>query len=218
MKIEFNAKETTQALMEVLDYHQLTEPIIETVTGSSDPIGREVVEKRIEKAMEYRLPVYFTVKYLLILNKSNQAPFPPLKPINSLDILSSVVSREIPCMETRIYKIFQDFLTENQVPECVIDHRIQAQLPNGLSISNRVTFPYLYMVMTAASIDLLGKYSPEEIDNLMEANPRFIEYIWVQVVEKLISGTFEWKDTPEGPSYWVDIDSKWKVYLWKHLM
>lgn len=216
MKIEFNAKETTQALMEVLDYHQLTEPIIETVTGSSDPIGREVVEKRIEKAMEYRLPVYFTVKYLLILNKSNQAPFPPLKPINSLDILSSVVSREIPCMETHIYKIFQNFLAENQVPECVIDNRIRAQLPER--ISNKVTFPQLYMIMTAASTDLLGKYSPEEIDNLMEANPGFIGYIWAQVAEKLISRTFEWKDTPEGPHYWMDIDSKWKVYLWKHLM
>lgn len=216
MKIEFNAKETTQALMGVLDYHNLTEPIIETITGSSDPIGREVIEKRIEKAMEYRLPVYFTVKYLLILNKSNQAPFPPLKPINSLDILSSVVSREIPCMETHIYKIFQNFLAENQVPECVIDNRIRAQLPER--ISNKVTFPQLYMIMTAASTDLLGKYSPEEIDNLMEANPGFIGYIWAQVAEKLISGTFEWKDTPEGPHYWMDIDSKWKVYLWKHLM
>lgn len=215
MKIEFNAKETTQALMEVLDYYNLTEPIIETVTGSSDPIGREVVEKRIEKAMEYRLPVYFTLKYLLILNKSNPAPF-PIKFINSIDILSSVVSREIPCMETHIYKIFQNFLTENQVPECVIDHRIQAQLPEGLS--NKVTFPQLYMVMTAASADLLEKYSPEEIDNLMKVNPRFIEYIWAQLLEKLISGTFPWKDTPEGIDYWVDIDSKWKVYLWKHLM
>lgn len=217
MKIEFNAKETTQALMEVLDYHKLTEPIIETVTGSSDPIGREVVEKRIEKAMEYRLPLYFTIKYLLILNKSNPAPF-PLKSMSFIDILSSIISRDIPCMETHIYKIFQDFLTENQIPECVIDHRIQAQLPNGLSISNKVTFPYLYMVMTAASTDLLGKYSPEEIDNLMEVNPRFIDYIWAQVAEKLISGTFEWKDTPEGIDYWADIDSKWKVYLWKHLM
>lgn len=215
MKIEFNAKETTQALMEVLDYHNLTEPIIETVTGSSDLIGREVVEKKIEKAMEYRLPVYFTLKYLLILNKSNPAPF-PLKYMSSIDILSSVVSREIPCMETHIYKIFQDFLTENQIPECVIDHRIQAQLPEGLS--NRVTFPQLYMLITAASADLLEKYSPEEIDNLMEANPGFIGYIWAQVLEKLISGTFEWKDTPEGINYWVDIDSKWKVYLWKHLM
>lgn len=214
MKIEFNAKETTQALMEVLDYHKLMEPIIETVTGSSDPIGREVVEKRIEKAMEYRLPVYFTIKYLLILNKSNPAPF-PLKSINSIDILSSVVSRDIPCMETHIYKIFQDFLTENQIPECIIDNRVRAQLPVGLF--NRVTFPQLYMVMIAASADILEKYSPEEIDNLMEANPRFIEYIWAQVLEKLISRTFEWKNTPEGIDYWVDIDSKWKVYLWKHL-
>jgi hypothetical protein len=216
MKIEFNAKETTQALMEVLDYHQLMEPIIETVTGSSDQIGREVVKKRIEKAMEYRLPVYFTIKYLLILNKSNPAPFPPLKPISSLDILSSVVSREIPCMETHIYKIFQDFLTENQIPECVIDHRIRVQLP--VELSNKVTFPHMYMVMTAASTGILEKYSPEEIDNLMKANPRFIDYIWTQVLEKLISGTFKWKDTPEGINYWVDIDSKWKVYLWKHLM
>lgn len=215
MKIEFNAKETTQALMGVLDYHKLTEPIIETVTGSSDPIGREVVEKRIEKAMEYRLPVYFTIKYLLILNKSNPAPL-PIKFINSVDILSSVVSREIPCMETHIYKIFQDFLAENQIPECVIDHRVRAQLPVGLS--NRVTFPHLYLVITAASAGLLEKYSPEEIDNLMGANPRFIEYIWAQVLEKLISETFEWKDTPEGINYWIDIDSKWKVYLWKHLM
>lgn len=215
MKIEFNAKETTQALMGVLDYHNLTEPIIETVTGSSDPIGREVVEKKIEKAMEYRLPVYFTLRYLLILNKSNPAPF-LLKLMNPLDILSSVVSREIPCMETHIYKIFQDFLAENQVPECVIDHRIRAQLP--VEISNRVTFPQLYMVMTAASADLLKKYSPEEIDNLMKVNPRFIEYIWAQVLEKLISGTFQWEDTPEGIDYWADIDSKWKVYLWKHLM
>lgn len=216
MKIEFNAKETTQALMEVLDYHQLMEPIIETVTGSSDQIGREVVKKRIEKAMEYRLPVYFTIKYLLILNKSNPAPFPPLKPISSLDILSSVVSREIPCMETHIYKIFQDFLTENQIPECVIDHRIRVQLP--VELSNKVTFPHMYMVMTAASSDLLGKYSPEEIDNLMKVNPRFIEYIWTQVLEKLISGTFEWKDAPEGIDYWVDIDTKWKQYLWEHLI
>lgn len=215
MKIEFNAKETTQALMEVLDYHKLMEPIIETVTGSSDPIGREVVEKRIEKAMEYRLPVYFTLKYLLILNKNNPAPF-PLKSMSSIDILSSVVSREIPCMETHIYKIFQDFLAENQVPECVIDHRIRAQLPEG--ISNRVTFPHMYRIMTAASSDILKKYSPEEIDNLMKINPRFIEYIWAQVLEKLISGTFQWEDTPEGIYYWVDIDSKWKVYLWKHLM
>lgn len=215
MKIEFNAKETTQALMEVLDYHNLMEPIIETVTGSSDPIGREVVEKRIEKAMEYRLPVYFTLRYLLILNKSNPAPF-LLKLMNPLDIMSSVVSREIPCMETHIYKIFQDFLAENQVPECVIDHRIQAQLPEG--ISDNVTFPHLYMAMTAASADILTKYSPEEIDNLMKVNPRIIEYIWAQVLEKLISGTFEWKDTPEGINYWVNIDSKWKVYLWKHLM
>lgn len=215
MKIEFNAKETTQALMEVLDYHNLTKPTIVTVTGSSDPIGREVVEKRIEKAMEYRLPVYFTLKYMLILNKSNPAPF-LLKLMNPIDILSSVVSREIPCMETHIYKIFQDFLAENEIPECVIDNRVQAQLPEGLS--NKVTFPQLYMVMTAASADLLKKYSPEEIDNLMKVNPRFIEYIWAQVLEKLISGTFEWKDTPEGINYWVDIDSKWKVYLWKHLM
>lgn len=190
------------------------EPIIETVTGSSDPIGREVVEKRIEKAMEYRLPVYFTIKYLLINNKNNPAPFS--KPISSIDILSSVVYRDIPCMETHIYKIFQDFLTENQIPECVIDIRIRAQLPVGLS--NKVTFPQLYMVMTSASADLLEKYSPEEIDNLMEANPGFIGYIWAQVVEKLISGTFEWKNTPEDIDYWVDIDSKWKVYLWKHLM
>lgn len=51
MKIEFNAKETTQALMGVLDYHKLMEPIIKTITGSSDPIGREIVEKRIEKAI-----------------------------------------------------------------------------------------------------------------------------------------------------------------------
>lgn len=216
MKIEFNAKETTQALMGVLDYHKLMEPIIETVTGSSDPIGREVVEKRIEKAMEYKLPVYFTIKYLLILNKNNPAPFPSLKPINSLDILSSVVSREIPCMETHIYKIFQDFLTENEIPECVIDGRIRAQLP--VRLSDKVTFPQLYMVMTAASINILGKYSPEEIDNLMKINPRFIEYIWAQILEKLISGTFEWKNTPEGIDYWVDIYSKWKVYLWKHLM
>lgn len=215
MKIEFNAKETTQAIMEVLDYHKLMEPIIETVTGSSDPIGREVVEKRIERAMEYRLPVYFTIKYLLILNKNNPAPF-PIKSMNSIDILSSVVSREIPCMETHIYKIFQDFLIENQIPECVIDHRVRAQLP--VELSDRVTFPHLYMVMTAASADILEKYSLEEIDHLMEANPRFIEYIWTQVLEKLISGTFEWKDTPEGINYWVDIDSKWKVYLWKHLM
>ena len=71
MKIEFNAKETTRALMEVLDYHKLMEPIIETVTGSSDQIGREVVEKRIDKAMKYKLPVYFTIKYLLINNKNN---------------------------------------------------------------------------------------------------------------------------------------------------
>ena len=216
MKIEFNAKETTQALMEVLDYHGLMEPIIETVTGSSDQIGREVVKKRIEKAMEYRLPVYFTIKYLLILNNSNPAPFPPLKPIRSIDIMSSVVSREIPCMETHIYKIFQDFLTENQIPECVIDHRIRVQLPGELS--NKVTFPHMYMVMTAASSDLLGKYSPEEIDNLMKVNPRFIEYIWTQVLEKLISGTFEWKDAPEGIDYWVDIDTKWKQYLWEHLI
>lgn len=215
MKIEFNAKETTQALMEVLDYHGLMEPIIETVTGSSDPIGREVVEKRIEKAMEYRLPVYFTIKYLLINNKNNLAPF-PLKSMNSIDLLSSVVSRDIPCMETQIYKIFQDFLTENQIPECVIDGRVRAQIPK--EISDEVTFPHLYMVMTAASADLLEKYSPEEIDNLMGANPGFIGYIWVQVLEKLISGTFEWKNTPEGIDYWVDIDSKWKVYLWKHLM
>lgn len=215
MKIEFNAKETTQALMEVLDYHQLMEPILETVTGSSDPIGREVVEKRIEKAMEYRLPVYFTIKYLLINNKNNPAPF-PLKYMSSMDILSSIISRDIPCMETHIYKIFQDFLTENQIPECVIDHRVRAQLP--VELSNRVTFPHLYVVMTAASADLLEKYSPEEIDDLMGANPRFIEYIWAQVVEKLISGTFEWKNTPEGLDYWVDINSKWKVYLWKHLM
>lgn len=215
MKIEFNAKETTQALIEVLDYHKLMEPIIETVTGSSDHIGREVVEKRIEKAMEYRLPVYFTIKYLLIPNKNNPAPF-PIKSISSIDILSSVVSREIPCMETHIYKIFQNFLTENQIPECVIDHRIRAQLL--VELSNRVTFPHLYMVMTVASADILEKYSPEEIDNLMGANPRFIEYIWTQVLEKLISGTFEWKNTPEGINYWVDIDSKWKVYLWKHLM
>lgn len=215
MKIEFNAKETTQALMGVLDYHKLMEPIIETVTGSSDPIGREVVEKRIEKAMEYRLPVYFTIKYLLILNKSNQAPF-PLKSISPIDILSSVISREIPCMETHIYKVFQDFLAENEIPECVIDSRVRAQLPVGLS--NRVTFPHLYLMMTAASADLLEKYSPEEINNRMEANPRFIGYIWAQVLEKLISGIFEWKNTPEGIDYWVDIDSKWKVYLWKHLM
>lgn len=215
MKIEFNAKETTQALMEVLDYQKLMEPIIETITGSSDPIGREIVEKRIEKAMGYRLPVYFTIKYLLINNKSNLAPF-PLKFMSSIDILSSVVSRDIPCMETQIYKIFQDFLTENQIPECVIDGRIRAQIPK--EISNKVTFPQLYMVMSAASADLLEKYSPEEIDNLMEADPGFIGYIWVQVLEKLISGTFEWKDTPEGIDYWVDIDSKWKVYLWKHLM
>lgn len=215
MKIEFNAKETTQALMGVLDYHKLMEPIIKTVTGSSDPIGREIVEKRIEKAMEYGLPVYFTIRYLLINNKNNLAPF-PLKSISSLDILSSVISRDIPCMETHIYKIFQDFLTENQISECVIDNRVRAQLP--VELSNRVTFPHLYMVMAAASADILEKYSPEEIDNLMEANPRFIEYIWTQVLEKLISGTFEWKDTPEGINYWVDIDSKWKVYLWKHLM
>lgn len=215
MKIEFNAKETTQALMEVLDYHGLMEPIIETITGSSDPIGREIVEDRIEKAMEYKLPVYFTIKYLLINNKSDLAPFPS-KSMNSIDILSSVVSRDIPCMETHIYKIFQDFLTENQIPECVIDHRIRAQL--SVELSNRVTFPHLYMVMTAASADLLEKYSPEEIDNLMGANPGFIGYIWAQVLEKLISGTFEWKNTPEGIDYWVDIDSKWKVYLWKNLM
>lgn len=215
MKIEFNTKETTQALMEVLDYHNLMEPIIEIITGSSDPIGREIVEKRIEKAMEYGLPVYFTLKYLLINNKSNLAPF-PLKFISSIDILSSVVSRDIPCMETHIYKIFQDFLTENQIPECVIDGRIRAQIPK--EISNKVTFPQLYMVISAASADILEKYSPEEIDNLMEANPGFIGYIWVQVLEKLISGTFEWKNTPEGIDYWVDIDSKWKVYLWKHLM
>lgn len=215
MKIEFNAKETTQALMEVLDYHNLTEPIIETVTGSSDLIGRKVVEKRIEKAMEYRLPVYFTIKYLLIINKSNPAPF-PLKSMSSIDILSSIVSRDIPCMETHIYKIFQDFLTENQIPECVIDGRIRAQISK--EISNKVTFPQLYMVISAASADLLEKYSPEEIDNLMEANPGFIGYIWAQVVEKLISGTFEWKNTPEGIDYWIDINSKWKVYLWKHLM
>lgn len=215
MKIEFNAKETTQALMEVLDYHGLMEPIIETVTGSSDPIGREVVEKRIEKAMEYRLPVYFTIKYLLINNKSNLAPF-PLKFISSIDILSSVISRDIPCMETHIYKIFQDFLTENKIPECVIDNRVRAQIPK--EISNRVTFPQLYMVISAASADILEKYSPEEIDDLMEVNPGFIGYIWAQVVDKLISGTFEWKNTPEGIEYWVDIDNKWKVYLWKHLM
>lgn len=215
MKIEFNAKETTQALMGVLDYHNLMEPIIETITGSSDPIGREIIEKRIEKAMGYGLPVYFTIKYLLINNKSNLAPF-PLKFISSIDILSSAVSREIPCMETHIYRIFQDFLTENQIPECVIDNRVRAQLP--VEISNKVTFPQLYMVISAASADLLEKYSPEEIDNLMGANPGFMGYIWAQVLEKLISGTFEWKDTPEGIDYWVDIDSKWKVYLWKHLM
>lgn len=215
MKIEFNAKETTQALMEVLDYQKLMEPIIETVTGSSDPIGREVVEKRIEKAMEYRLPVYFTIKYLLINNKSNLAPF-PLKFMSSIDILSSVVYRDIPCMETQIYHIFQDFLTENQIPECVIEGRIRAQIPK--EISNKVTFPQLYMIISAASADRLEKYSPEEIDNLMGANPGFIGYIWAQVLEKLISGTFEWKDTPEGIYYWADIDSKWKVYLWKHLM
>ena len=215
MKIEFNAKETTQALMEVLDYQKLMEPIIETITGSLDPIGREIVEKRVEKAMGYGLPVYFTIKYLLINNKSNLAPF-PLKFMSSIDILSSVVSRDIPCMETQIYKIFQDFLTENEIPECVIDHRIRAQMPR--EISDKVTFPQLYMVISAASADLLEKYSPEEIDNLMEANPGFIGYIWAQVLEKLISETFEWKDTPEGIDYWVDIDSKWKVYLWKHLM
>lgn len=215
MKIEFNAKETTQALMEVLDYYGLMEPIVETITGSSDPIGREIVEKRIEKAMGYRLPVYFTIKYLLINNKNNLAPF-PLKSMNSLDILSSVVSRDIPCMETQIYKIFQDFLTENQIPECVIDGRIRAQIPK--EISDKVTFPQLYMVISTASADILEKYSPEEIDNLMEANPGFIGYIWAQVLEKLISGTFEWKNTPEGIDYWVDIDSKWKVYLWKNLM
>lgn len=215
MKIEFNAKETTQALMGVLDYHKLMEPIIKTITGSSDPIGREIVEKRIEKAMEYRLPVYFTIKYMLILNKSNLAPF-PIKFISTIDIMSSVVSQDIPCMETHIYKIFRDFLTENQIPEYVIDRRIQAQLP--VRLSNRVTFPQIYMIMTAASVDLLEKYSPEEIDDLMGANPRFIEYIWAQVVEKLISGTFEWEGTPEGIDYWVDIDFKWKVYLWKHLM
>lgn len=216
MKIEFNAKETTQALMEVLDYHGLMEPIIETVTGSSDPIGREVVEDRIEKAMEYKLPVYFTIKYLLIDNKNNLAPF-SLKSVNFLDILSSVVSRDIPCMETQIYKIFQDFLTENQILEYVIDHRVRAQLP--VELSNKVTFPHLYMIMTAASADLLNKYSPEEIDNLMKANPGFIGYnIWARVLEKLISGTFRWKNTPEGIYYWADIDSKWKVYLWKHLM
>lgn len=215
MKIEFNAKETTQALMEVLDYHGLMEPIIETITGSSDHIGREIVEDRIEKAMGYRLPVYFTIKYLLINNKSNLAPF-PLRSISSIDILSSVVSRDIPCMETQIYKIFQDFLTENQIPECVIDGRIRAQIPK--EISDRVTFPQLYMVMSAASADILEKYSPEEIDNLMEANPGFIGYIWAQVLEKLISGTFEWKDTPEGIDYWVDMDCKWKLYLWKNLM
>lgn len=215
MKIEFNAKKTTQALMEVLDYHGLMEPIIETVTGSSDPIGREVVEKRIEKAMEYGLPVYFTIKYLLINNKNNLVPF-PLRSMSSIDILSSVVSRGIPCMETHIYKIFQDFLTENQIPECVIDNRVRAQLP--VELSNKVTFPQLYMVMTTASADILEKYSPEEIDDLMGADPGFTGYIWAQVLEKLISGTFEWKNTPEGIDYWVDIDSKWKVYLWKNLM
>lgn len=215
MKIEFNAKETTQALMGVLDYHKLTEPIIETVTGSSDPIGREVIEKRIEKAMEYGLPVYFTIKYLLINNKSNLAPF-SLKFMNSIDTLSSVISRDIPCMKTHIYKIFQDFLTENQIPECVIDNRVRAQLP--VELSNKVTFPQLYMVISAASADLLEKYSPNEIDDLIGVNPGFIEYIWAQVLEKLISGTFEWKNTPEGIDYWVDIDSKWKVYLWKNLM
>lgn len=215
MKIEFNAKETTQALMKVLDYHKLMEPIIETVTGSSDPIGREVVQKRIEKAMEYKLPVYFTIKYLLINNKNNLAPF-PLRSISSIDILSSVVYRDIPCMETQIYKIFQDFLTDNQIHECVIEGRIRAQIPK--EISDKVTFPQLYMLMTSASADLLEKYSPEEIDNLMEANPGFIGYIWAQVIEKLISGTFKWKNTPEGIDYWEDIDSKWKVYLWKHLM
>lgn len=216
MKIEFNAKETTQALMGVLDYHKLMEPIIKTVTGSSDPIGREVVEKRIEKAMEYRLPVYFTIKYLLILNKNNLAPF-PIKFVSTIDIMGSVVSQDIPCMETHIYKIFQDFLTENQIPEYVINHRIQAQLPRELS--NRVTFPQIYMVMTAASVDLLEKYAlTEKIDDLMGANPRFIEYIWTQVVDKLISGTFTWEGTPEGIDYWVDINSKWKVYFWKHLM
>lgn len=215
MKIEFNAKETTQALLEVLDYHKLMEPIIETVTGSSDPIGREVVEKRIEKAMEYRLPVFFTIKYILILNKNNPAPF-LIEFISLIDIMSSVVSRGIPCMETHIYKIFQDFLTENQIPEDRINRQIRAQLPVGLS--NKVTFPQLYMVLTATSVDLLEKYSPKEIDNLMKANPRFIDYIWVQIVEKLISGTFEWKSTPEGLDYWVDIDSKWKVYLWEHLI
>lgn len=216
MKIEFNAKETTQALMGVLDHHKLMEPIIKTVTGSSDPIGREVVEKRIEKAMEYRLPIYFTIKYMLILNKDNPAPF-PIRFINAIDIMSSVVSQDIPCMETQIYKIFQDFLTENQIPEYVIDRRIRTRLSRRLS--NMVTFPHIYMVMTASSVDLLGEYtSTEEIDNLMGANPRFIEYIWAQVVDKLISGTFEWKNTPEGLDYWMDIDSKWKVYLWKHLM
>lgn len=215
MKIEFNAKETTQALMEVLDYQGLMEPIIETITGSSDQIGREIVEKRIEKAMGYRLPVYFTIKYLLINNKSNLASF-PLKFMSSIDILSSVVSRDIPCMETHIYKIFQDFLTENEIPECVIDGRIRAQIPR--EISDKVTFPQLYTVISAASADLLEKYSPEEIDNLMEANPGFIGYIWAQALEKLISGTFKWKNTPEGIDYWIDIDSKWKVYLWKHLM
>lgn len=201
--------------MGVLDYHKLTEPIIETVTGSSDPIGREVIEKRIEKAMEYGLPVYFTIKYLLINNKSNLAPF-SLKFMNSIDILSSVISRDIPCMKTHIYKIFQDFLTENQIPECVIDNRVRAQLP--VELSNKVTFPQLYMVISAASADLLEKYSPNEIDDLIGVNPGFIEYIWAQVLEKLISGTFEWKNTPEGIDYWVDIDSKWKVYLWKNLM
>lgn len=216
MKIEFNAKETTQALMEVLDYHKLMELIIETVTGSSDPIGREVVEKRIEKAMEYRLPVYFTIKYMLILNKNNPAPF-PIKFISTIDIMSSVVSQDIPCMETHIYKIFQDFLTENQIPEYVIDRRIQAQLPRR--VSNMVTFPQIYMTMTASSVDILEKYAlTEKIGDLMGANPRFIEYIWAQVVEKLISGTFTWEGTPEGIDYWVDIDSKWKVYFWKHLM
>lgn len=215
MKIEFNAKETTQAIMEVLDYHGLMEPIIKTIIGSSDPIGREIVEKRIEKAMGYGLPVYFTIKYLLINNRSNLAPF-PLKSISSINILRSVVSRDIPCMETHIYKVFQDFLTENQIPECVIDGRILAQMPK--EISNKVTFPQLYMIISAASADLLEKYSPEKIDNLMGANPGFMGYIWVQVLEKLISGTFEWEDTPEGINYWADIDSKWKVYLWKHLM
>lgn len=72
MKIEFNAKKTTQAITGVLDYHQLMEPIIETVTGSSDPMGREVVEKKIEKAI-WNIPDWeFTPLGIEAMNQIDQ--------------------------------------------------------------------------------------------------------------------------------------------------